>query len=90
MKYIYVLLASAALYACGNNDHQHDHNNTKPVSQTGEKELKDYKTHDPVCGMPREESWTHYSVYNNDTVYFCAEICKKGFDGNPEKYTAVK
>lgn len=91
MKYILVLASSIVLWSCGNGEHKHDHKNDH--NHTGhthgdKKELKDYKTHDPVCGMERDSTWTHYSVYKTDTVMFCAEMCKKGFDLNPDKYVA--
>lgn len=91
MKYIVLAVSSLLILSCGDNghkhDHDHDHNHTGH-KHTEKKELKDYKTHDPVCGMERESSWTHFSVYNSDTVLFCAEMCKKGFDLNPDKYVA--
>ena len=43
---------------------------------------------DPVCGMVRTDSWTNYSMYKGDTVWFCAAVEKKAFDAAPEKYAA--
>jgi YHS domain-containing protein len=43
---------------------------------------------DPVCGMVRTNSWTNYSLYKGDTVWFCAAVEKKAFDAAPEKYAA--
>lgn len=41
---------------------------------------------DPICDMPKEDSWTSYSVQGTDTVWFCSETCKEVFDKNPSKY----
>lgn len=88
MKYLVFAFAAFGFISCNsekkNNEHAHTQKNE--VKQ----KIYDYKTHDPVCGMEREAGWEFYSVYNNDTVQFCAEHCKKGFDINPEKYTTVQ
>jgi RND family efflux transporter MFP subunit len=43
---------------------------------------------DPVCGMEVEPSKAKYkSQHGGRTYYFCAESCKKSFDGDPAKYT---
>jgi len=42
---------------------------------------------DPVCGMevsPEDAAAT--SEYKGQTIYFCAPICKKKFDANPEAF----
>ncbi len=41
---------------------------------------------DPICGMVRTASWTNWSLYEGDTVWFCAAVEKKAFDAHPEKY----
>jgi YHS domain-containing protein len=41
---------------------------------------------DPVCEMPFDTSWTEQTVYNNDTIKFCSDNCKKAFLARPEKY----
>lgn len=42
---------------------------------------------DPVCSMTIDENKAAgKSDYNGKTYYFCAPICKKKFDENPEKY----
>lgn len=45
---------------------------------------------DPVCDMPRESEWTDFTVYNNDTIWFCSEGCKKAFMARPGKYIGEK
>ncbi|OJW78557.1 MAG: hypothetical protein BGO69_00795 [Bacteroidetes bacterium 46-16] len=45
---------------------------------------------DPVCDMPRESEWTDFTVYNNDTIWFCSEGCKKAFIARPGKYIGEK
>lgn len=42
---------------------------------------------DPVCNMKVDEAnAAGRSEHNGKTYYFCAVICKKKFDENPEKY----
>lgn len=41
---------------------------------------------DPVCGMPVDSSWTDSTVYQNKTLRFCSEGCKKAFLARPAKY----
>ncbi len=42
---------------------------------------------DPVCGMNVEENKAAAtSSYKGQTYYFCAKVCKKSFDKDPEKY----
>lgn len=43
---------------------------------------------DPVCGMTVDEADAPSSEYNGETVYFCAEVCKKKFDADPASYAA--
>ena len=45
---------------------------------------------DPICEMEKDSSWTDYSVYKGDTVWFCGEGCKQAFDARPEKYMGKK
>jgi Cu+-exporting ATPase len=45
---------------------------------------------DPVCGMDVDErKATHKSDYNGKTYYFCSPGCKRSFDTDPTKYTAL-
>ena len=41
---------------------------------------------DPICGMIKDSTWTDYTVYKGDTVWFCAESEKIAFEGNPKKW----
>ncbi|MBS1585164.1 MAG: YHS domain-containing protein [Bacteroidetes bacterium] len=41
---------------------------------------------DPVCGMPVDSSWTDSTVYQNYTLRFCSEGCKRAFLARPAKY----
>jgi len=42
---------------------------------------------DPVCKMKvHEEKAAGKSEYHGTTYYFCAAVCKKKFDADPEKY----
>jgi Cu+-exporting ATPase len=45
---------------------------------------------DPVCGMDVEpEKAAATSEYEGKTYFFCAEMCKKKFNDDPEKYLAT-
>lgn len=49
------------------------------------------KVTDPVCKMVIEHtSAKASSVYNGETVYFCATACKDKFDKDPEAYLVEK
>jgi YHS domain-containing protein len=42
---------------------------------------------DPVCKMQIEENKAAgKSEYKGKTYYFCAPVCKRKFDENPERY----
>ena len=42
---------------------------------------------DPVCGMEVDpKKAAAQSQYRDQTVYFCAVVCKVKFDQNPAKY----
>lgn len=42
---------------------------------------------DPVCNMKIDENKAAgKSDYNGKTYYFCAPVCKKKFDADPQKY----
>ena len=42
---------------------------------------------DPVCKMTiNEQTAAGTSEYQGKAYYFCAPICKKKFDADPEKY----
>lgn len=44
-------------------------------------------TKDPVCGMMVDEKTAAgKSEYQGKTYYFCAPICKKKFEAEPEKF----
>ena len=49
------------------------------------KEESFYK--DPVCGMVVSlKTAVEATTYRGKTYYFCAEICRKQFEADPEKY----
>jgi YHS domain-containing protein len=42
---------------------------------------------DPVCGMMIDEKTAAgHSEHAGTTYYFCAPVCKRKFDENPEAY----
>ena len=46
---------------------------------------------DPVCGMMVDEKRaTATAVYQGTTYYFCAQMCQRAFEQNPEKYTTKR
>lgn len=48
----------------------------------GERSIKD-----PVCGMEiSRKSAPEELTYHGKTYYFCADICCKAFESDPEKY----
>ena len=57
---------------------------TSPVS--GPIENKTTAQIDPVCEMEKDNTWTDFTVYKQDTIWFCSEGCKKAFEARPEKY----
>lgn len=59
--------------------HDHDHEHKATAGAAGD-------IIDPVCGMVKDDTWTDYSIYKGDTVWFCAAPEKVAFDANPEKY----
>lgn len=82
-----VLLPLTLLYSCSNNevgegsiDHTAHHHQ---VEEEYEGSI------DPICKMAVEDHWELYSLYQEDTVWFCAEHCKEIFDTNPEKYSVL-
>lgn len=45
---------------------------------------------DPICKMEVDEKTAKFkSEYKGVTYYFCAPGCKKAFDADPGKYSAV-
>jgi xanthine dehydrogenase accessory factor len=46
---------------------------------------------DVICGMTVEIANAHYiSEYGGAKYYFCSASCKRTFDREPERYTAMK
>jgi YHS domain-containing protein len=46
---------------------------------------------DPVCGMAVVPGKTKLvSVYKGQSFWFCAPVCRKDFEENPEKYLGSK
>ncbi len=44
-------------------------------------------TKDPVCGMKVDEKTAKFtSEHMGKKFYFCSQMCKTKFDGNPMKY----
>lgn len=80
-----MVLASLSMISCGNQVQEEP-----TVSHSGHhhEATEEYDGPiDPFCKMPVEDHWELYSIYQSDTVWFCAEKCKEVFDMNPEKYS---
>ena len=61
----------------------------KPARLTDMNEGGEQMAIDPVCKMEVKESEAvATSEYQGEKYYFCAVVCKKAFDRNPEKYMA--
>lgn len=42
---------------------------------------------DPVCGMAVSlKTAAEAAAYKGKTFYFCADVCRKQFEADPEKY----
>lgn len=95
MKRIALYISAALLVAaCNNSGETKATDNTTVIadSTTISTDTKVAETSkgkiDPVCEMEQDTSWTEYTVYNNDTIRFCSDVCKGAFLKNPEKYAA--
>lgn len=80
-------MATAAIAFISCND-----THTKESVSDGTLEASHSETHtvhgiiDPVCGMIKDSTWTDFTIYKGDTVWFCAASEKTAFEGNPKKY----
>ena len=46
---------------------------------------------DPVCGMQIDPCKTEWMAkYEDRCFYFCAQVCMKSFEKNPEKFAEIK
>jgi membrane fusion protein, copper/silver efflux system len=59
-----------------------------------ENKEREKESRDPVCGMDVDTAEAkaagRVSQYKGKSYYFCADSCKRDFDGNPEKYVMNK
>ncbi len=83
-----VLLSMLCITGCNNTsqEKQSDMHNGDATHTHIHPPGTDPKNIDPICDMVRDETWTDYMVYNNDSVWFCSEYCKDAFAANPAKY----
>lgn len=98
MKFVTIVLAAITVTfaACSNNntaDSQAstltDTNATTQTTTTSPTPVvASNEIIDPVCGMVKDSTWTDYTIYKGDTVWFCAAPEKTAFEANPEKYAA--
>lgn len=93
-KFLFASIAACTLLtgitSCGNStgneEHADTHEDHEHHTSAIHPEGTDPRNIDPICDMIRDETWTDYMVYNNDSVWFCSEYCKEAFAANPEKY----
>lgn len=74
--------------ACSNNTTNDDSANHMEMeaASSADNQNPNAKT-DPVCDMTEGDiAYTDYSVYQQDTVWFCSPHCKEQFDKEPAKY----
>ena len=45
---------------------------------------------DPVCGKTVQADTAKPSVYDGVIYYFCSQICREQFEGDPGRYTAPR
>ena len=86
MKQLTIIFFSAfCLTSCNNGaGEQREQGMMKePAKHSG---MANLTAQDPVCEMPKDTSWTDYTIYNKDTVWFCSEGCKKAFEARPAKF----
>ncbi len=90
MKRIFAVLAlSSLVFASCNNSSEKKEETAATDTAVAAPATEATASHgpiDPVCEMDRDTSWTEYTVYNNDTVWFCSDNCKNAFTAHPEKY----
>lgn len=89
-KIIIAICLAAAFSACNNASENKSEATAKTAAQepTAQAVSNGKKVIDPVCGMEKDSTWTDYTVYKGDTVWFCAESEKTAFLANPAKYEA--
>lgn len=75
MKKISLLILGTLLIIC------------ESTKTEGRKEPKSYKIC-PICGMVRDSSWMNYTIYKNDTVWFCSTSDRADFINHPKKYAS--
>jgi Cu+-exporting ATPase len=65
---------------------EHGHHQNGGHCATKATEVKD-----PVCGMTVDPATTpHHTEHNGETIYFCSAGCLAKFNGDPDRYLALK
>jgi len=85
MKRLFILfIPSCLLCSCGNSGKTKIASTRETHSTVVVTDTEGFV--DPVCGMIKDSTWTDFTIYKGDTVWFCAESEKKAFERNPAKY----
>jgi YHS domain-containing protein len=87
-RFALILFASLAMAACGNAPEGNTTIEAPAAETTATETTAATGPMDPVCEMVKDNTWTEYTVHNNDTVWFCSETCKTAFNGNLDKYAS--
>ncbi len=86
MKRVALYITVALIFAaCNNSTENKTEQSTATAAEETAKPIAG-ATIDPICEMEKDSTWVDYTVYNNDTVWFCSEVCKGAFLKNPDKY----
>jgi len=85
-RFILIIFSVFSLTSCGNGSGEQQGSATTMKEPAKHTTAGSQPQTDPVCDMPRDSSWTDNTIYNNDTIWFCSEGCKKAFLARPAKY----
>lgn len=88
--YLATICASIFLFSCGENEGVSEQLESQEMTMGEVSSAPETPTGplDPICDMEKTDEWELFSMYEEDTVWFCSEFCKETFDNNQEKYAA--
>lgn len=85
-KFIALAIAITALAACNNSAKTIQTSTVSINTDTTKTVTNSHVKIDPVCGMTKDSTWTDYTIYKGDSVWFCSAAEKQAFIANPKKY----
>ena len=86
MKYIFLTLTAAVLFAACNNEAKTEEATETTTEDVATAPVDPNAKMDPVCQMVKDSTWTEYTVEGTDTTWFCSEVCKGAYTSHPEQY----